>query len=84
MTIKHDAKIESFFRMKSTAKQEHNLNFKGTVTFPKCLWILGPWGPQQVVEMQGTNILPEKYGEGQIKNDQITLKVVTFSKLTAL
>jgi len=35
LTIEHDAKIESFFRMKSTAKQEHNLNFKRNSYIPK-------------------------------------------------
>jgi len=35
LTIKHDAKIESFFRMKSTGKQEHNLNFKRNSYIPK-------------------------------------------------
>jgi len=35
LAIKHDAKIECFFRMKSTAKQEHNLNFNRNSYIPK-------------------------------------------------
>jgi len=35
LTIKYDAKIESFFRMKSTAKQEDNLNLKRNSYIPK-------------------------------------------------
>jgi len=46
MIIKYDAKIESFFRMKSTAKQENKFNFKRNIYIPKMCVDLGPGGLQ--------------------------------------
>ena len=82
LTIKHDAKIESFFRMKSTTKQENKFNFKRNIYIPKMCVNPGPGGLQQVVEIRGTSC--RKIRGRSEKNDEKASKVVTFSKLTVL
>jgi len=69
--------------MKSTAKQEQLHPKYVCGSLPRGVhnkwWRCGAY-------LAGTlrHLLPEEYGEGQIKNDGETLKVDTFSKLTAL
>jgi len=55
LTIKHDAKIESFFRMKSTAKQENKFNFKRNIYIPKMCVDLGPGGLQQLLTTENND-----------------------------
>ena len=46
--------VDNKTRCKNRKLLQNEVNSKtGTVTSPKCLWILAPWGPQQVVEMRG-------------------------------
>ena len=77
-----------FLRMKSTAKQEHNLNFKRNSCIPKMCVDPCPVGSTTSGGDAG-HFLPEPceaYLAGTIRGsaDIETLKVVTLSKLTAL
>jgi len=66
--------IESFLEWSQQQNRNIIKTLKGTVTSPKCVWILAPWGPQQVVEMRGIScrnharhLLPKQYREVQTK-----------------